>query len=123
MQKPNPKEDKPMIRKSFILIVLLSILLGSFAVVAGQDGGMTYEDALACVLGTLPAEIYSTNEFIPTVDELENIEPLDEVVHLKVGMPWVFNDEESAFYNAVALGFYEEEGLEIELLEGGPGLD
>ena len=102
-----------------LTVALMLIAGGTISAQSGQG----YEEALACVLEQLPAEVYSTNEFIPTEEELASIEPLKETVHIRVGMPWILNDEEAPFYNAVELGFYAEEGLVVELVPGGPGRD
>lgn len=84
---------------------------------------MTHEAALACVQKVVPASGYVTNDFLPDPAALEPEAPLAETVRLRVGMPWVLNDEQAPFYNAVANGYYAAEGLEVELLAGGPGKD
>ena len=82
---------------------------------------MSFEDALACVQNVVPASSYIQNGLVPDPDKLSPGEPLAETVKLRVGMPWVLNDEQAPFYNAIANGYYAEEGLEIELVPGGPG--
>jgi ABC-type nitrate/sulfonate/bicarbonate transport system substrate-binding protein len=68
----------------------------------------------------LPASSYVTNEFIPTLSDLEQPPDFDQVETLRVGAPWVFNDEVAAWFIANDLGFFAEAGLEVELEEGGP---
>jgi ABC-type nitrate/sulfonate/bicarbonate transport system substrate-binding protein len=36
-------------------------------------------------------------------------------------MPWVLNDEEAPWYNAIEKGFYSDVCLDVELVGGGPG--
>ncbi|KKQ95843.1 MAG: Twin-arginine translocation pathway signal [Candidatus Woesebacteria bacterium GW2011_GWB1_43_14] len=104
-------------------LIIIALLFGSFAVQAQDEEPMTYEEAMACVLENFPASGYTTNEFVPTDEDLADIVPLDETVHLRVGMPWVLNDEEAPWYIAEELGYFAEEGLEIELVAGGPGIN
>ncbi len=110
-------------RIAVFLVLFVSVGLG---VVSAQEDSpaMTYDKALACVEAVLPAEMYSTNEYLPSAEDLADTTPFEgEVAHLSVGMPWILNDEEAAFYNAVELGFYAQEGLEVELVPGGPGIN
>lgn len=91
---------------------------------AGQTTSAAYEKALSCVASQLPAAKYMTNEYLP-------IGPVDgptpggpgKLRKVKVGLSWVLNDEHAMFYNAVALGYFNDEGLDVELVAGGPGKD
>ena len=60
---------------------------------------------------------------MPTDADLANITPLAEPVSLKVGLSWVLNAEHSHLYNAIERGYFAEEGIEVELVPGGPGKD
>ena len=82
-----------------------------------------FERLLACVEENFPAESYFTNDLLPAADA--TWEPMDctSVDSIKVGMPWVLNDEEAPWYNAIELGFFADVCLEIELVAGGPGVD
>jgi len=82
-----------------------------------------FASIMQCVEKNLPAEKYMTNEFLP--DPNAKWEPMkcDKVDKIKVGMPWVLNDEEAPWYNAVEKGFYKDVCLEVELVPGGPGVD
>ena len=53
-----------------------------------------FERLLACVEENFPAESYFTNDLLPAADA--TWEPMDctSVDSIKVGMPWVLNDEE-----------------------------
>ncbi len=77
----------------------------------------------ACVEQNFPAESYFTNDLLPAPDAAW--EPMDcaSVDSIKVGVPWVLNDEEAPWYNAIELGFFADVCLEVELVAGGPGVD
>jgi ABC-type nitrate/sulfonate/bicarbonate transport system substrate-binding protein len=79
-------------------------------------------EILACVEENFPAETYITNEFLP--DPAAEWTPMDceTVDQIKVLMPWVLNDEEAPWYNAVEKGYYADVCLEVELVPGGPGI-
>ncbi len=79
-------------------------------------------EILACVEENFPAESYITNEFLPDPDAEWVAFDCDTVDQLKVLMPWVLNDEEAPWYNAVEKGFYADVCLEVELVPGGPGI-
>lgn len=99
----------------------LAVVLPAVAAYADGAARMTFDEALACIEEVVPASGYVTNDLLPDPDDLIPDAPLAEPVHLRVGMPWVLNDEQAPFYNAIANGYYEDEGLEIELVAGGPG--
>ncbi|MXX24667.1 MAG: ABC transporter substrate-binding protein [Caldilineaceae bacterium SB0668_bin_21] len=82
-----------------------------------------FEQILACVEENFPAESYFTNELLPAVDATWEPMECDSVDSIKVGMPWVLNDEEAPWYNAIELGYFADVCLEVELVAGGPGLD
>lgn len=85
-----------------------------------------FDEALARVKAHLPAADFVTNDFLPdptTLDQPAPFAPLDEPIQLKVAMPWVFNDEEAAWYVAIENGYFAEAGLDVELIPGGPGID
>lgn len=85
---------------------------------------ITYEQALEQVRTMFPAATYMTNDYLPTEPVIgPTSETHQKIRKVRVGMPWVMNDEEAPFYNALALGYYQEEGLEVELVPGGPGVD
>jgi ABC-type nitrate/sulfonate/bicarbonate transport system substrate-binding protein len=79
-------------------------------------------EILACVEENFPAESYITNEFLPDPDAEWVAFDCDTVDQLKVLMPWVLNDEEAPWYNAVEKGYYADVCLEVELVPGGPGI-
>jgi len=97
---------------------------GAFALLpafAQAEAPMSYEKALSCVQEQVPASSYVSNDFVPTDADLENITPLADPVKLRVGLSWIQDDAHTHLYNAMAEGFFAEEGLEIELVPGGPG--
>ncbi len=81
-----------------------------------------FAEILACVEENFPAESYMTNELLPDPDAEWQSFDCDTVDQLRVLMPWVLNDEEAPWYNAVAKGFYTDVCLEVELVPGGPGI-
>lgn len=110
---------------SLVTIVLFVLVTGGATKAQGNGPSMSLDQALACVKKVLPAEKYSTNEFLPTgnVSGPSSAEKPGKTIHLKVGMPWILNDEESQLYNAIELGYFKDEGLDVELVSGGPGKD
>ncbi len=109
-----------LIRLTIALIVLLVFV----PQVTRADGPMPYEKALACVQKVLPASSYSTNEYLPS-GEVTGPTPggFKKKYPVRLGFPWIANDEETQFYIAQALGYFAEEGLEVEFVSGGPGKD
>lgn len=105
-----------------LMTTLFALVTALPAVALAQTPApMSLDDALACVQRVVPASSYTTNDLIPDPTNLIPDAPLAETVHLRVGMPWVLNDEQAAFYVAIENGYYAEEGLDIELVAGGPG--
>lgn len=43
--------------------------------------------------------------------------------HVAIQLKWYHQFQFAGYYMAVEKGFYEEEGLDVELIEGGPGID
>jgi len=108
-----------------ILIKWVGVLLIVVFLVGGCGKAtvpeVSLDDALACVQEYLPAENYMTNDYLPALDAPWQPLVCDKVDKIKVGMPWVLNDEEAPWYNALDLGFYEDMCLDVELVPGGPG--
>lgn len=103
--------------KRALALLLTTALTGP----AMAETQMTYEAALACVEQAVPAESYVTNKLLPSDEDLQGITPLAETVKLRVGLSWILDDSHSHFYNAIEEGFFAEEGIEVELVAGGPG--
>ena len=80
-------------------------------------------DYLALIKRRLPARGYATNELLP--DDGYQPAPRREgnLERIRVGLPWVLNDEAAPWFIAQEKGFFREAGLEAELLPGGPGYD
>jgi ABC-type nitrate/sulfonate/bicarbonate transport system substrate-binding protein len=87
------------------------------------DAEAEFQRILQCVQENFPAETYMTNEFLPDPDA--PWEPMEcaQVDSIRVGMPWVLNDEEAPWYNAVEQGYYADVCLDVELVPGGPGIN
>ncbi len=88
-----------------------------------NDSEAEFERILACVEENFPAESYFTNELLPAAAAAWEPMECASVDSIKVGMPWVLNDEEAPWYNAIELGYFADVCLEVELVAGGPGVD
>lgn len=82
-----------------------------------------FQNILACVEENFSAERYFTNDLLPAADMSWEPMECDSVDSIKVGMPWILNDEEAPWYNAVELGYFADVCLEVALVAGGPGVD
>lgn len=82
----------------------------------------TPERALSAVESRFPAALYFTNGYLPG-KEIQPLPPAGKVEKVRVGMPWVFNDEIAPWFVAEELGFFREAGLDVTLVPGGPGID
>jgi len=80
------------------------------------------EQVLACVERQFPAGLYFTNGFLPGKDLVPP--PASAAVErIRVGMPWIFNDEIAPWFVAEEMGYFREVGLDVTLVPGGPGID
>ena len=88
---------------------------------ASPSSALSFGDALARVRRLLPASGYVDNGLLRASDEppARSGPP----VHLRVGLPWVLNDEIAPWFVGLEKGFYRDAGLELELVPGGPGID
>lgn len=91
------------------------------AAVAG-DPVAELAEIVACIEENFPAENYITNEFLPDPDAEWTAMECETVDQIRVLMPWVLNDEEAPWYNAVEQGYFADVCLEVELVPGGPGI-
>lgn len=82
---------------------------------------MSYDQALALVHERIPATNYFTNDLLPKAGEPTPSAPNREA--LKISMPWVFNDELAPWYLAQEKKWFDQVGLDVELVPGGPGID
>jgi ABC-type nitrate/sulfonate/bicarbonate transport system substrate-binding protein len=89
---------------------------------APAPGVLTVEGALARVRQSLPAAGYVTNELLSTAG-LPAEPAAGPVIKLRVGLPWVLNDEIAPWFIGIEKGFFRDEGLELDLVPGGPGID
>ncbi|MGJ3241899.1 MAG: ABC transporter substrate-binding protein [Opitutales bacterium] len=76
----------------------------------------TYEEALACVREQLPGERYVTNAYLPGVEPPPPIPETPDAI--RVGAPWILNDETAAWYVGMEKGFFRKQGIEMELIPG-----
>jgi ABC-type nitrate/sulfonate/bicarbonate transport system substrate-binding protein len=84
---------------------------------------LSLEEATAEVQHALPASRYVTNDLLPKPDAPAPLPAAGALSKLRVGMPWVLNDEIAPWFVGIEKGFYRDEGLELELSRGGPGID
>lgn len=87
------------------------------------DAGAKFDEILQCVQENFPAEKYVTNDYLPAADAAWEPMTCASVDKVKVLMPWVLNDEEAPWYNAVEKGFFKDVCLDVELVPGGPGIE
>ena len=106
--------------------LLLPLPIALFLVGCGapsnQRATISYDDALAKVRQKIPAETYFTNDFLKQVATARPTPP-GSPDHVRIGMPWILNDESALWYVAVEKGFFRDMGIEAELVPGGPGKD
>lgn len=108
-------------KRLLVLLLLSALVVTACAAPTSTKPSMAYDKALGCVTQNLPAEKYMTNAYLP--DPKVPWKPLScaKVDKIKVGMPWVLNDEEAPWYNAIEQGYYRDVCLDVELVPGGPG--
>jgi ABC-type nitrate/sulfonate/bicarbonate transport system substrate-binding protein len=111
--------------KSFLKLAkiqAIALLLGLAGCDSKPKGPLTYEEAATKVGKSLPASAYFTNDFLERAkDHLPPIPATAEKV--RIAMPWILNDEGAVWYIAVEKGYFQEVGIEAELVPGGPGKD
>ncbi len=87
-----------------------------------QQANLSYEDALAKVRQKIPAESYFSNEFLKKAAAERPSVPAS-ADKVRIGMPWILNDESALWYVAVEKGYFRDMGIDAELVPGGPGKD
>lgn len=116
-------------RKMVVCLLIVALLIGctpssptAIPTPAPFKTEISFVQALEIARAKLPATKYMTNDYLPEEPVTGPTSGgIQTVYKIKVGMPWVLNDEEAPFYNALELGYYQEEGLEVTLEPGGPG--
>ena len=93
------------------------------AAAPAADAEAKFAEILQCVETNFPADKYVTNDYLPAADAAWEPMTCASVDKIKVLMPWVLNDEEAPWYNAVEKGFYKDVCLDVELVPGGPGIE
>jgi NitT/TauT family transport system substrate-binding protein len=83
---------------------------------------LSFDEALAKVRQAIPASQYFTNEFLEKAQNAPPASPANPD-KIKIGMPWILNDEGAIWYVAIEKGFFKDVGIEAELVPGGPGKD
>lgn len=95
---------------------------GTQATAPGNPGPpLTYDQALALVRSRIPSETYFSNELLPKPGQAAPA--FEKREKLRISMPWVFNDEIAPWYLAQEKKWFDQVGLDVELVAGGPGID
>jgi ABC-type nitrate/sulfonate/bicarbonate transport system substrate-binding protein len=114
-----------VLSKRVRMMVLLTVLVSLFSLPAAAQGPakatMTYDEATQCLAQQFPVEKYATNDYLPGPDWKPGTYATPK--HLKVGGPWISNDERAQEYIAIEMGYFKQAGLDVELVPGGPGID
>jgi NitT/TauT family transport system substrate-binding protein len=105
-----------------LLPIALVVLLSGCGAPSNQHRQISFDDALAKVRQKIPADSYISNEFLKQVATVKPTPP-SSPDHVRIGMPWILNDESALWYIAVEKGFFRDMGIEAELVPGGPGKD
>ncbi|MBC2607941.1 ABC transporter substrate-binding protein [Pelagicoccus albus] len=69
---------------------------------------------------------YVSNDYLPIQGETDfsNFKSATgPTKKLRVALPWLVNDQVPALWFGLARGYFEQEGLDIEVVPGGPGRD
>jgi len=82
---------------------------------------LTYDQALALVRSRIPSEKYFSNDLLPKPDQ--SAPSFEKREKIRISMPWVFNDEIAPWYLAQEKKWFDQMGLDVELVAGGPGID
>jgi NitT/TauT family transport system substrate-binding protein len=105
-----------------LLSIALVVLLSGCGAPSNQHTQISFDDALAKVRQKIPADTYVTNDFLKQVASVKPTPP-SSPDHVRIGMPWILNDESALWYIAVEKGYFRDMGIEAELVPGGPGKD
>ena len=88
-----------------VLLLLLSLLLGACAPAATEAPTQAPQPTLASEATTAPE---------PTAAQTGELTPV------RLQLQWVAQSQFAGYYAALAEGYYEEEGLDVTILEGAP---
>ncbi len=91
---------------------------------AAKSTDLTYDQALAKVKQVLPATKYVSLDYLPKQTPTDPMSPrTTKKQKIRVGLGWINNDEFGMFHVSIDKGFFADEGLEVELVSGGPNVD
>ena len=79
-------------------------------------------EAEAAVKARFDVSPYLTNEFIPAPGSLAPA-PLSPLRPLRLGLNWIANDQVSPWLLGREKGFFSDVGIDLQIVEGGPGRD
>jgi ABC-type nitrate/sulfonate/bicarbonate transport system substrate-binding protein len=91
----------------------------------GDDGSkptMSQAEAEQAVATRGDVHRYVVQDFIPKAGAPAPA-PLNPRRTLKIGLYWVLNDELTPWFVGLDKGFFSDQGLDVQLEEGGPGRD
>jgi ABC-type nitrate/sulfonate/bicarbonate transport system substrate-binding protein len=80
------------------------------------------QEAEQAVADRFDVQRYVKRDFIPKADAPAAL-ALNPRRTLKIGLYWVLNDELTPWFVGIDKGFFSDQGLDIDLEEGGPGRD
>jgi NitT/TauT family transport system substrate-binding protein len=112
---------------TFISIIVIGFLLFGCRnpEQALEKSGLTPEQAMAVVRANLDVSSLVMNDFIPAPGEVfpDPQDALQALTPLRIGLSWVANDQVAPWFVGQAKGFFAAEGVEVIIVEGGPGRD
>jgi ABC-type nitrate/sulfonate/bicarbonate transport system substrate-binding protein len=111
--------------------LLFTYVLAVFLVGCGQPAddlaksGLSSEEALALAKSSIDYDALIYNGFLPDPDyQVPDVaNPPKELTTVKMGISWVANDQFAPWILGKELGFFEAEGIDLQIVEGGPGRD
>jgi NitT/TauT family transport system substrate-binding protein len=106
----------------YIGVVVTAILWSGCDSNPPDAKALSFEEASAKVRTSLPASRYFTNAYLEKAQSGLPPAPA-QPDKIKIGMPWILNDEGATWYIAIEKGFFKEFGIDAELVPGGPGKD
>ena len=92
------------------------------ATASAGESPYSLADAEAAVRSRFDVSRYLTNEFIPATGAPAPA-PLVPRRTLRLGLNWIANDQVSPWLLGREKGFFSDVGIDLQIVEGGPGRD
>jgi NitT/TauT family transport system substrate-binding protein len=99
-------------------ILILFILVGSLVLSACGGGEETADNTPAATVATDSEDTTDTTE----ETEATPVEESGELTPVRLQLQWVAQSQFAGYYAALEEGYYEEEGLDVTILEGAPDI-